>query len=109
MAVAAERAEATPRVEARGVGLRAGLVASAFLLIALVVGLLVGPADLGLGAILRSVLAYVPFLHVRQPLTGVEHALLWQIRAPRVALGALVGGMLAIAGASYQGVFRNPL
>ena len=28
---------------------------------------------------------------------------------PRVVLGGLVGGMLAIAGASYQGVFRNPL
>jgi iron complex transport system permease protein len=26
-----------------------------------------------------------------------------------VVLGALVGGMLAIAGAAYQGVFRNPL
>jgi iron complex transport system permease protein len=28
---------------------------------------------------------------------------------PRVVLGGLVGGMLAMAGASYQGVFRNPL
>ncbi len=28
---------------------------------------------------------------------------------PRVVLGALVGGMLALAGATYQGVFRNPL
>jgi iron complex transport system permease protein len=28
---------------------------------------------------------------------------------PRVVLGALVGGMLSIAGAGYQGVFRNPL
>ena len=30
-------------------------------------------------------------------------------RAPRVILAALVGGMLSVAGASYQGVFRNPL
>ena len=28
---------------------------------------------------------------------------------PRVALAAVVGAMLSIAGASYQGVFRNPL
>ncbi len=35
--------------------------------------------------------------------------MLWQIRAPRVVLAALVGGCLAVAGASYQGVFRNPL
>jgi iron complex transport system permease protein len=31
------------------------------------------------------------------------------VRAPRVVLAALVGGMLAIAGSAYQGVFRNPL
>ncbi len=31
------------------------------------------------------------------------------VRLPRVALGGLVGGTLALAGASYQGVFRNPL
>ncbi len=28
---------------------------------------------------------------------------------PRVMLAALVGAMLAVAGATYQGVFRNPL
>ena len=46
--------------------------------------------------------------------TGVpfEHrtdAILWNIRLPRVALGILVGGGLALAGAALQGVFRNPL
>src|SRR5262249_14442345 len=38
-----------------------------------------------------------------------QEAILWQLRAPRVVLAALVGGMLAIAGSAYQGVFRNPL
>ena len=28
---------------------------------------------------------------------------------PRVVLGGIVGAMLSLAGASYQGVFRNPL
>ena len=109
MAVAAERVEAAPRVEARGVGLRAGLVTVIFLLVALCVGLAVGPVHIGLGTIVRSALSYVPLLHLHQPLDLRDHGLLWQIRAPRVALGALVGGMLAVAGASYQGVFRNPL
>jgi iron complex transport system permease protein len=101
--------EVAPWVEARGVALRAGLVTGAFLLAALTVGLAVGPAALGLGSIVHSALSYVPFVHAHQPLDKVDRALLWQIRAPRVALAALVGGMLAIAGASYQGVFRNPL
>ena len=105
MAVAAERL----KVEARGIGLRAGLVTAGFLVVALVVGLAVGPVDIGLGAILRSALSYVPGVHVHQTLAATDRDILWQIRAPRVALAALVGGMLAIAGASYQGVFRNPL
>ena len=46
---------------------------------------------------------------MHSPLSAVEEAILWQIRAPRVVLAALVGGMLAIAGSAYQGVFRNPL
>src|SRR5215475_13268493 len=109
MAATAGRAEAAPRVEARGVGLRAGLVTFAFLVGALAVGLAVGPVHIGLGEILRSALSYVPFLHVHNPLGAVDQAVLWQLRAPRVVLAALVGGMLAVAGASYQGVFRNPL
>ena len=35
--------------------------------------------------------------------------LIWTVRMPRVALAGLVGAMLSIAGASYQGAFRNPL
>jgi iron complex transport system permease protein len=38
-----------------------------------------------------------------------QDAVLWSIRLPRVVLGVLVGGGLAIAGAALQGVFRNPL
>ena len=109
MAAAAGEAEAAPRVEARGVGLRAGLVTGAFLLVALAVGLAVGPAHIDLGAIVRSALSYVPLLHIHQSLHGGDRGIVWQVRAPRVALGALVGGMLAVAGASYQGIFRNPL
>jgi iron complex transport system permease protein len=43
------------------------------------------------------------------PLSPTQESILWDIRLPRVVLGALVGAMLAVAGASYQGVFRNPL
>jgi iron complex transport system permease protein len=33
----------------------------------------------------------------------------WQLRLPRVALGAVVGAALAISGALLQGMLRNPL
>ncbi len=35
--------------------------------------------------------------------------IIWNIRMPRVVLAGIVGAMLSVAGASYQGVFRNPL
>ena len=35
--------------------------------------------------------------------------IVWHVRLPRVVLAGLVGAMLSLAGASYQGVFRNPL
>lgn len=35
--------------------------------------------------------------------------IVWNVRMPRVALAGIVGAMLALSGASYQGVFRNPL
>jgi iron complex transport system permease protein len=37
------------------------------------------------------------------------HAVLTQIRFPRVLLGLIVGASLGIAGAALQGLFRNPL
>jgi iron complex transport system permease protein len=83
--------------------------AAVFLAGAVLAGLLVGPVDLGAGAIARAALSHVPLLHVHSGLSSADSAILWQLRAPRVVLGVLVGGMLALAGASYQGVFRNPL
>ena len=81
----------------------------AFLLCAALVGLLVGPVNIGVLDIARSAASHVPLLHVHSRLSPTDSAIVWQLRAPRVVLGLLVGGMLALAGGSYQGVFRNPL
>ncbi|MCL2817584.1 MAG: iron ABC transporter permease [Clostridiales bacterium] len=37
------------------------------------------------------------------------HTLVWQMRLPRAVMGAFVGAALAVSGAAFQGVFRNPL
>jgi iron complex transport system permease protein len=95
--------------ELRGVSLGWTLAAGAFLLVSTLLGLALGPVDLGLGAVAREVLSHVPFLGVESPFSQTEDAILWELRAPRVVLGLLVGAMLAMAGAAYQGVFRNPL
>jgi len=92
-------------------GLSPGWLAAGLgtVLVSALVALAAGPVDLGVGAIARELLSHVPFLDVKSPLSETEDAILWQIRMPRVALGLLVGAMLASAGAAYQGVFRNPL
>jgi iron complex transport system permease protein len=83
--------------------------AGIFLVAALLTGALVGPVHIGLFDAVESVVARLPFVHLRSPLSPTQEAIFWDIRLPRVVLGALVGSMLAVAGASYQGVFRNPL
>lgn len=42
-------------------------------------------------------------------LESTSDTIVWQIRLPRVLCAALVGAALAISGAAYQGIFRNPL
>jgi len=63
----------------------AGVVALA---VALVLGAMIGPAG---------------------RISSANWGIVWNIRLPRVVLAGLVGAMLSTAGASYQGVFRNPL
>lgn len=39
----------------------------------------------------------------------IYQTIVWEIRMPRAILGAMVGGSLAVSGAAFQGLFRNPL
>ena len=71
------------------------LVAALFL-----ASLLIGPADVG------------PVESLRALATGRGEALalvMREIRLPRAALAALIGGGLGLAGAAMQGYLRNPL
>jgi iron complex transport system permease protein len=85
------------------------LAAVAALAAALTAGLALGPAGIPPGALLGELLARLSLPHPHGSLTPLDSAILWELRAPRVVLGALVGGTLAIAGGAYQAVFRNPL
>ncbi len=113
-AVGGAQARARAGAAALGVprpGRRALLVAGAgaVLVATLLLGVLVGPAGLTPGGVLAALAGAVPGVGLQTSLTEQQQSILWQIRLPRVVLGALVGAMLALAGAAYQGVFRNPL
>jgi iron complex transport system permease protein len=84
--------------------------AAAVLVAAALVAVFVGAADLNpLATAAALVDRAVPFARLPSSLGPLDRAVLFQIRLPRVVLGALIGGLLSLAGAGYQGVFRNPL
>lgn len=103
-------ARPTPRV-VRPAGLRPAWFAGGLLavLVALVAGLAFGSVALPPAGVALELLNLLPGVRVHSGLSDREVAILLELRLPRVVLGLLVGGMLALAGAAYQGVFRNPL
>ena len=59
--------------------------------------------------ILKILMSKLPFVHIEPNWQHTYETILLQIRIPRGSLSCLVGGTLAISGAAYQGLFRNPL
>lgn len=77
------------------------------LLLSVLASVLLGAAELGWQRVLGEIGAQLT--GGVSPLSEREAAILWQLRVPRVVLGVLVGAALAVSGAAFQGVFRNPL
>jgi len=50
-------------------------------------------------------------IHSTEPafMTGSEDTVVWLVRMPRIIAAILVGGALSVSGATYQGLFRNPM
>jgi iron complex transport system permease protein len=76
------------------------LASSAFLFLALLL-------SLGIGSVFLSPAQLWAALTGRG--SDISMAILWSIRLPRTVLVALTGMALAGSGATYQGLFRNPL
>jgi len=82
---------------------RAVAIGVVVLIVAVAGGLAFGPAKLNpIGSLLAA-------LRLPNGLSDTDRAIVTQLRLPRVVLGALVGATLALAGGTYQGIFRNPL
>jgi iron complex transport system permease protein len=82
---------------------------AAVLVVAVLIGASVGPAGPPWWQVPIELLDRLPWISIDSGVSDAEWNIVWRIRMPRVVLGGIVGGMLSIAGASYQGVFRNPL
>ncbi|RDJ15809.1 FecCD family ABC transporter permease [Rhizobium grahamii] len=94
-------------VETAAAGPRNGWIAGglAGLLVLCLVSMTVGKYGAG---------PFAVFDAVKTTLVGgktdpILQTVLWNVRLPRVGAGLCVGAALAAAGATYQGIFRNPL
>jgi iron complex transport system permease protein len=101
--------EAATEARSARVGWIPPVVGVVAVLVAAAIGATVGAADLDPGSVVKEIVDAIPGVVVDSGLTEVETNILFEIRLPRVVLGAIVGAVLAVAGASYQGVFRNAL
>ncbi|WP_309134806.1 putative F420-0 ABC transporter permease subunit [Cellulomonas sp.] len=82
-------------------------VGVALLVLSVLVTVTIGPADLSVAEVARSVAG-----HLGLPVADVARlhdAIVWDLRLPRVLTAAAVGAGLAVAGAVMQSLTRNPL
>ncbi len=89
-----------------------GEVIFVLLLLALILSVIVSAASGAMSISLQQTIAILAAkLDLQLPWTfsPQEDAVIWSIRLPRLFVGVLVGSSLAMAGASLQGLFRNPL
>ena len=77
--------------------------------VAAIVALAYGPVDVPPGRVGLAVIDALPGVSVNTGLSPLHESVIEDIRLPRVVLGLMVGAMLSISGAAYQGAFRNPL
>lgn len=85
------------------------LLAVIFLICAMVTGISIGTVSVPISYILKVIGQEVFHLPVGGPIDPMYINIVMNIRLPRVILAGLIGASLAIAGAAFQGLLRNPL
>lgn len=84
------------------------LMMGLLLLFCMLCSFLLGKYPVPIGQLL-GILGRKLGLPIPQFWTAQMEAAVWNIRLPRVLISILVGACLSAAGASYQGVFQNPM
>ena len=71
--------------------------------------LTVGSVKISFASVWGILISHLPLVHTQGSWSATSDTIIWGIRLPRVLMAGLVGSALGVAGASYQGLFRNPL
>ena len=81
----------------------------AVLIVVAVLAIAVGSVKIPLVTTGKILVSSLPFFHIVPDWRSSVETIILEIRLPRVVLAGLVGTALGTAGATYQGLFRNPL
>ncbi|MFK9090503.1 FecCD family ABC transporter permease [Bacillus salipaludis] len=84
-------------------------LAGIFLLISVLLGISIGTVSVPVGTIIHIITAKLFGVLSLDSIDPMYTSIVLNIRLPRVILAGLVGASLAIAGAAFQGLLRNPL
>ena len=69
----------------------------------------IGSTHIPFATLINMFLDKLPFIQIDSTWTSSIETIIFSIRLPRIFLAGLVGASLAVAGTTYQGLFRNPL
>ena len=83
----------------------------AALVVTVLLAVTIGPADLSVADVWRSVATHLGLGGVLglEPLGALQDGMVWQLRLPRILTAAAVGAGLAVCGVVMQSLTRNPL
>lgn len=88
------------------------LILFLILLISIAVFTTIGTANVSILDTIKIILHRFPLIGHKVDISNISKSydnIIWSIRFPRVILGVLVGSSLSIAGATFQGMFKNPM
>lgn len=85
------------------------IISGGFVLCTALLGLFISSVQVPVPTILHIIWSHVSGLPLMEEIPKNIDKIIWEIRLPRILLAALVGMSLALAGATFQGLLRNPL
>src|SRR3990170_648158 len=93
----------------RGRPVAVAVGAALVLLASVVLGVGLGSVQIGPGETVGVILWRTLGLRVGLDWAPASEAIIWELRLPRVLTAMTIGSGLAVAGATFQGLLRNPL
>lgn len=79
------------------------------LVVSMLMGISIGTVQVPVTTILKTIFAAISHTSISDSVDPMYENIVMNVRLPRVMLSGIIGASLAIAGAAFQGLLRNPL